>query len=44
VRIVRELHEAQRAAILQLRDEGAISDEVMELVQRDLDLEDMRLG
>ena len=44
VRIVRELHEAQRAAILRLRDEGTISDEVMELVQRDLDLEDMRLG
>jgi CPA1 family monovalent cation:H+ antiporter len=44
VRIARELHDAQRAAILDLRDRGEISDEVMELVQRDLDLEDVRLG
>jgi CPA1 family monovalent cation:H+ antiporter len=44
VRIARELHAAQRAAILELRDSGEITDEVMELVQRDLDLEDVRLG
>jgi CPA1 family monovalent cation:H+ antiporter len=44
VRIARELHTAQRAAILELRDSGEITDEVMELVQRDLDLEDVRLG
>jgi hypothetical protein len=42
-RLVREVLEAQRQAVLRLRDEGAISDEVMHRVERDLDLEDERL-
>ena len=39
----RELLEAERAAVVALRNEGRISDEVMHRVQRDLDLEDSRL-
>jgi CPA1 family monovalent cation:H+ antiporter len=42
-RIVRELLEAQRGAIVRLRNEGAISNDVMHRVERDLDLEDSRL-
>ena len=42
-RLVRELLEAQRRAIIQLRNEGAISNDVMRRVERDLDLEDSRL-
>ncbi len=39
----REMLEAQREALVQLRREGQIDDEVMRRVQRDLDLEDTRL-
>ena len=39
----RELLEAERDAILALRNEGHISDEAMHNVERDLDLEDERL-
>ena len=42
-RLRREVLGAQREALLRLRDEGAISDEVLRLVQRDLDLEEARL-
>jgi monovalent cation/hydrogen antiporter len=42
-RLVRELLEAQRRAIVRLRNEGAISNDVMHRVERDLDLEDSRL-
>jgi monovalent cation/hydrogen antiporter len=41
--LVRELLEAQRRAIVRLRNEGAISNEVMHRIERDLDLEDSRL-
>jgi CPA1 family monovalent cation:H+ antiporter len=42
-RLVREVLAAERAAVLQLRREGRINDEVMHRVTRDLDLEDARL-
>jgi monovalent cation/hydrogen antiporter len=42
-RVLRELLEAQRRAIIRLRNEGAISNDVMHRVERDLDLEDSRL-
>jgi CPA1 family monovalent cation:H+ antiporter len=42
-RLRRELLEAERAAIVGLRREGRISDDVMHAVERDLDLEDARL-
>jgi Na+/H+ antiporter len=42
-RLVRELLEAQRHAIVRLRNRGAISNEVMHRIERDLDLEDSRL-
>jgi CPA1 family monovalent cation:H+ antiporter len=42
-RLVRELLEAQRQAILRLRNQGAISNDVMHRIERDLDLEDSRL-
>jgi monovalent cation/hydrogen antiporter len=42
-RLVRELLEAQRRAIVRLRNEGAISNDVMHRIERDLDLEDSRL-
>ena len=42
-RLRRELLGAEREAILALRNEGLITEEVMQRVQRDLDLEDSRL-
>jgi CPA1 family monovalent cation:H+ antiporter len=42
-RLRRELLEAERAAIVALRREGAINDDAMRRLQRDLDLEDARL-
>jgi monovalent cation/hydrogen antiporter len=42
-RLMRELIEAQRAAIVQLRNDGQISSDVMRRVERDLDLEESRL-
>jgi Na+/H+ antiporter len=42
-RLVRELLEAQRHAIVRLRNTGAISSEVMHRIERELDLEDTRL-
>jgi monovalent cation/hydrogen antiporter len=40
----RELFEAERAAILSLRDEGKISAEVMRRIERDIDLEELRFS
>jgi CPA1 family monovalent cation:H+ antiporter len=42
-RLRRELLEAERAAVVGLRRQGRISDDVMRRVERDLDLEDARL-
>jgi CPA1 family monovalent cation:H+ antiporter len=42
-RLRHELIEAERHAIVELRNTGEISDEVMRRVERDLDLEDSRL-
>jgi monovalent cation/hydrogen antiporter len=42
-RLRRELLDAERAAVLALRNEGMITEEVMQRVQRDIDLEDLRL-
>jgi len=42
-RLRRELLDAERGAVVALRNEGKISEEVMQRVQRDLDLEDSRL-
>ena len=42
-RLLRELIEAERAAVRALRRERRISDEVMRRVERDLDLEEARL-
>jgi monovalent cation/hydrogen antiporter len=42
-RLQREVLEAQRDALLSLRNEGRINDETMRRVERDLDLEDTRL-
>jgi Na+/H+ antiporter len=42
-RLTRELLEAERAAVLALRDAGHIDDDVMRRIERDLDLEHARL-
>ena len=42
-RLLREILEAQRDAIIDLRREGRISDDAMRRIERDLDLEDARL-
>jgi Na+/H+ antiporter len=42
-RLRRELLEAERAAVVRLRREGVINDDVMHRIERDLDLEDLRL-
>jgi monovalent cation/hydrogen antiporter len=42
-RLVRELLEAQRHAIVRLRNQGVISNDVMHRIERELDLEDTRL-
>ena len=42
-RLVREVIEAQRRAVVQLRNEGAISDDGMHAIERELDLEEQRL-
>ncbi len=42
-RLRRELLEAERQAVIQLRNEGRITEDVMHRVQRDIDLEDLRL-
>ena len=42
-RLRRELLDAERRALVELRRQGRINDAVMNRVQRDLDLEDARL-
>jgi CPA1 family monovalent cation:H+ antiporter len=42
-RVVREVLEAQRQAVVQLRNAGEISNDVMHRIERELDLEDSRL-
>jgi monovalent cation/hydrogen antiporter len=42
-RLVRELLQAQRRAIVRLRNQGEIGNDVMHRIERDLDLEDSRL-
>jgi Na+/H+ antiporter len=42
-RLRRELLDAERRAVVELRRQGKINDDVMNMVQRDLDLEDARL-
>ena len=42
-RLLRELLEAQHRAIVGMRNEGLISNDVMTRIERDLDLEDSRL-
>lgn len=42
-RLRRELLAAERDAVLRLRNDGVITEEVMQRVQRDIDLEDLRL-
>jgi monovalent cation/hydrogen antiporter len=42
-RVVREVLEAQRRRIVEMRNEGMISDEVLHALERELDLEDQRL-
>jgi CPA1 family monovalent cation:H+ antiporter len=42
-RLRRELLDAERGAVLALRNEGTITEEVMQRVQRDIDLETSRL-
>src|SRR5215213_7263763 len=42
-RMVREVLDAQRRRVVELRNEGLISDEVMHALERELDLEDQRL-
>jgi hypothetical protein len=42
-RLRRELLDAERRAVLSLRNDGVITEEVMQRVQRDIDLEDSRL-
>jgi CPA1 family monovalent cation:H+ antiporter len=42
-RLRRELLDAERRAVVELRNEGAITEDVMQRVQRDIDLEDSRL-
>jgi Na+/H+ antiporter len=42
-RLVRELIGAQRAALVRLRNEGTINNEVMRRIERELDLEESRL-
>jgi NhaP-type Na+/H+ or K+/H+ antiporter len=42
-RLRQEVLKAERAAIIQLRDQGRIDDETLRLVERELDLEEQRL-
>ncbi len=42
-RLVREVLEAQRSIVIELRNQGEINDEVLRRIERELDLEDSRL-
>ena len=43
-RLQRELLGAERARVIALRDRGVIGDEALHRIERDLDLEEARLG
>lgn len=43
-RLLREVHTIERSTLLDLRDAGEITDEVVRRIERDLDLDDTRLG
>ena len=40
----RDLLDAERRALVDLRDRGVIGDDVLRRVQRDLDLDEVRMG
>jgi monovalent cation/hydrogen antiporter len=42
--VEREVLAAERTALVKLRDDQAISDDILRLVQRELDLEELRIG
>lgn len=42
-RLARELLEAQRATVIEMRNSGEINDDVLRIIERELDLEDSRL-
>ena len=42
-RLMHELFDAQREALVGLRDEGEVSSEIMRRIERELDLEESRL-
>jgi CPA1 family monovalent cation:H+ antiporter len=42
-RLYREIIQAERAALLELRDQGQIDNEVLREMERELDLEELRL-
>ena len=42
-RLMHELYTAQRRAVIQLRNDGEISNDVMHRIERELDLEESRL-
>ena len=42
-RIQTDVLNAERAAVIHLRDQGHIDDEVLRTIERELDLEDQRL-
>lgn len=44
LRLRRALLDAERRAVIALRDDGTISDEVLHRIERDLDLEETRIG
>ena len=43
LRLKQEVLDAERATVVSLRDSGAISDETLRRIQRDIDLEEMRI-
>lgn len=42
-RLMHELYSAQRTTLVELRDDGEVSGEVMRRLERELDLEESRL-
>jgi hypothetical protein len=44
LRLKREVLDAERATALRLRDSGEISDQTLRRLQRDMDLEESRIG
>lgn len=42
--LITDLRDTQRRTLIELRNRSVISDEVLRLIQRELDLEQVRLG